>query len=213
MRQGQRLLLPLSIPRTRCIHIRSARYPIRQWQGGTCQYNGFGNAKTPTLVHEQPQQSHGRSFSDKAKAKTSSSTAKISTNKGPKKNKAKSSKTADGKKSRSDKDMDLMIRCLDAPMRKEPPISAEEQERRRQIVRRYTMGLFNEHNEREHDLACKIKIKLHAVKMLPNGSTWKAEALNDKSGDMPPEYVHIPFWTPPIPDFDMSKYEEYFDEK
>jgi len=127
------------------------------------------------------------------------------------KKKKKGGQSEEAQKSQEQKDIDNIIKCLDAPMRMEPPITAEEQERRRQIVRNYTIGRFEEHNEREHDLSCKIKMKLHAIKMLPNNTKLKKEALNEDGGDDPPYGKGFPMWTPPIPGFNPSDYDDFME--
>lgn len=97
--------------------------------------------------------------------------------------------------------------ALDAPVTKPPPASAEEMERRYQVGRNYVIGNFERHNEMEHDLACKIKLKNHAIKMLPKGTHLRQAALEvDDVG--PPAWRHIPVWTPPIPGFDPDEFLE-----
>lgn len=103
------------------------------------------------------------------------------------------------------RDLDMVLRSLDAPMRKPPEISPEEQERRKEIGRNYVIGCFNEHNERNHDLSCKIKMKQHAVSMLPKRSKIKEEALKI-SDEMPPTWRKVPTWTPPIENFDPEMF-------
>jgi len=99
----------------------------------------------------------------------------------------------------------VILAALDAPMRKESVISEEEKQRRAEIARNYTIGRFRQHNELDHDLTCKIKMKLHAVNMLPKNSKLREEALKvDDSG--PPLWRNLPVWTPPIPGFDASQF-------
>jgi hypothetical protein len=99
-----------------------------------------------------------------------------------------------------DKNLELILDSLDAPVKQEPkPIPAEEMARRYEIGRNYVIGMFRDHNEIHHDLACKIQMKQHAVKMLPRNYL-KDEAMKiDNSG--PPVWRHIAEWTPPIPNF------------
>jgi Mitochondrial ribosomal protein L28 len=118
--------------------------------------------------------------------------------------KKKEKKSGDTESQRS-KELSVIMAALDAPVRKEPPISEEEKARRFVIGRNYTIGRFRFHNETEHDLTCKIRMKQHAIKMLPRGSTLKEEALKI-SEEMPPAWRPIPVWTPPIPGFDPSLY-------
>lgn len=91
---------------------------------------------------------------------------------------------------------------------KPPPASPEEMARRAEIGRNYVIGKFKRHNKLQHDLACKIKMKNHAIRMLPRDTMWKEEALKvDVTGEgMVPKWRRIPVDTPPIPDFDISKF-------
>ena len=147
-----------------------------------------------------------RCFSDKA-----------STSDGPKQKQSKvkrKEKKAGGKNTESQrsKELSTIMAALDAPERKEPPVSDEEKARRYTIGRNYTIGRFRLHNENEHDLACKIRLKQHAIQMLPRDSKLKEEALKI-SDEMPPLWRPIPVWTPPIPGFDPSMYIVKDDDK
>lgn len=104
-----------------------------------------------------------------------------------------------------DKNLELILASLNAPVRTEPEISQEEKTRRYDIGRNYVIGRFQQHNELHHDLTCKIHLKRHAVKMLPRNSKVKEEAMKiDNSG--PPPWRHIARWTPPIPGFDPTPF-------
>lgn len=116
--------------------------------------------------------------------------------------KDKKPKGSDGSRS---KEFELVVACLDAPMKQEPSITEEEKIRRYNIGRNYVIGRFREHNKIDHDITCKIKMKQHAIKMLPKNSKIREEALKI-SNEMPPPWRNIPVWTPPIPDFDPSKF-------
>lgn len=105
--------------------------------------------------------------------------------------------------SSSDKVYKTLVACLDAPGRKAPRASDEEMARRAEIGRQYVIGNFEQHNELNHDISCKIKMKIFAVKMLPRGSMWKEEALK-VTREGPPLYRKIPVLTPPIPGFNIS---------
>ena len=106
-----------------------------------------------------------------------------------------------------DKTLDLVLKALDAPKRVEPPISDEEKKRRHEIGRNYVVGKFKEHNAMMHDLACKIQLKKHAVKMLPKQSKLKEEALKiDAEG--PPPWRSFAAWTPPIPGFNPDVFND-----
>jgi hypothetical protein len=111
-----------------------------------------------------------------------------------------------------DKALDVMIRCLDTPARKAPRASDEEMARRAELGRQYVIGKFRQHNELEHDVACKIKMKMFALKMLPRDTAWKTEALKT-DGEGPPMWRPIPAHTPPNPDYrpeDLISEEESF---
>jgi len=127
-------------------------------------------------------------------------------------NKTKHDKKESNVKSQYQKDLDNIIAALDAPIRYEPPITVEEQERRRQIVRNFCIGNFQRHNEMEHDLSCKMKVKLHAIRMLPQQSKLKKAALDTDVGDEPPNWKGFPVWTPPIPGYNPMDYEEYMQD-
>mmetsp|Transcript_28404 Transcript_28404/g.60523 ORF Transcript_28404/g.60523 Transcript_28404/m.60523 type:complete len:204 (-) Transcript_28404:329-940(-) len=130
------------------------------------------------------------------------------------------------KESQANRITDLLIKSYDSPYRKPPEASEEEVERRCQVGRNYVIGSFKRHNELNHDLAVKIRMKQHALKMLPgeghlgdesvNGESaygrWKSEALklNDMWG--PPDHRHVPMYTPPIEGFDPNLYMDKEEE-
>lgn len=117
-----------------------------------------------------------------------------------------------------DRALDIILRALDAPILKESPKPDEEEMARRyEIGRNYVKGMFERHNEMNHDLACKIKMKNFAIKMLPRNSKLKEEALKVNDGDMdsddasssslgPPLWRPIMADTPPIPGFDPTPF-------
>ena len=103
------------------------------------------------------------------------------------------------------KDLQIILASLDAKVTKPPPADEEEMERRNKILKNYTIGRFKQHNEENHDLACKLRMKKHAMKMLPKDSKIKEKALEiDNSG--PPRWRKIPAWTPPIPGFNPKDF-------
>lgn len=116
--------------------------------------------------------------------------------------KDKKAKGGDGQRNR---ELELIMAALDAPMKKEPPISEEEKARRYNIGRNYVIGRMRQHNALNHDLTCKIKMKLHAIDMLPRNSRIKEEALKI-SDEMPPAWRKFPSWTPPIPGYEPEEY-------
>jgi hypothetical protein len=119
-----------------------------------------------------------------------------------------------------EKDLRVMMASLDAPKGTEPnlPLSEEEKSRRRDIGRRYVIGRFEQHNEIDHDLTCKLYMKNHAVKMLPRGNDrenklrYEAMRIDDSTdgtgsgAEYPPLWRHIAMWTPPIKGFDPTKF-------
>lgn len=118
------------------------------------------------------------------------------------KKKEKKSKDSDHSRPR---DLEIILSALDAPVTKPPPADEEELARRERIRKAYTIGKFKQHNKENHDLTCKLKMKQHALKMLPRDSKLKEKALEvDSVG--PPRWRRIPAWTPPIPGFDPNRF-------
>lgn len=114
-----------------------------------------------------------------------------------------SAKKAEGGR---DRHLDVILRALDAPVLKPPPASEEEMQRRHDIGKAYNIGTWEQHNAIHHDLNCKLRLKNHAIDMLPKDSMWKEEALKIDYFDGPPYWRGIPTWTPPIPGFDPSEF-------
>ncbi len=118
-------------------------------------------------------------------------------------------------KSKKDRMTQILIDVIDAKPRPPPKHSPEEAQRRYNIGRNYVIGNFKRHNELHHDLACKIKLKNHAIALLPKKDDEKFGYLKQRalevdisSEAMPPYYRPIPVDTPPIPDFDPSIFLE-----
>eukprot|EP00537_Pseudo-nitzschia_pungens_P014566 CAMPEP_0172384850 /NCGR_PEP_ID=MMETSP1061-20121228/2568_1 /TAXON_ID=37318 /ORGANISM="Pseudo-nitzschia pungens, Strain cf. pungens" /LENGTH=177 /DNA_ID=CAMNT_0013113631 /DNA_START=149 /DNA_END=682 /DNA_ORIENTATION=+ len=103
------------------------------------------------------------------------------------------------------RDLELLLAFLDAPKIKPPPADEEETARRELVKKNYTAGKFKQHNEENHDIACKLKLKKHAIGMLPKRTALKDKALEVDS-EYPPRWRTIPAWTPPIPGFNPSDY-------
>jgi hypothetical protein len=100
-----------------------------------------------------------------------------------------------------DKPLEIILRSLDAPKKKEPPISEEERQRRHEIGRNYVIGRFEAHNELNHDLACKLAMKRHAIHMLPRNSKLREEALKQnykRSEVLPPMDRPVPTEDGPV---------------
>jgi hypothetical protein len=110
-----------------------------------------------------------------------------------------------------DRNLDLILRALDAPITEPPKPDEEEARRNYEIGRNYVIGMFEQHNAHNHDLACKIKLKEFAIKMLPRDSKLKEEALKEDSSS-PPLWRPIPNYTPPIPGFDPSVFANLDDD-
>lgn len=170
------------------------RCRCRQGHLTTLSLSDFKNtsvAATPVVV---------RFFSDKKKATKDDDGPKVKQVKVKKKEKPR--KDDDNVRS---KELNIMLAALDAPIRKEPPISEEEKARRYEVGRNYNIGRFRFHNEIQQDLAQKINLKKHAIKMLPRNSRIREEALKE-SDETPQPWRKVPTWTPPIPGFNPSKY-------
>jgi hypothetical protein len=174
--------------------------------------------------------------------KTASEEPKISQKKVSKEKKGPSASKLEKADSAEKRMLDIMIRAHDATPLELPPATSEEMERRYNIGRNYVIGCFKKHNELNHDLAVKIRMKRYAIKMLPRegidlgdaatttttttavgGTTsgqssrsmygrWKEEALKINYNFGPPEHRHIPMYTPPIEGFDVNQYMNRDDE-
>ena len=114
---------------------------------------------------------------------------------------------------KGDRLTNILIRAIDAKPRTPPKPSKEEAEKRQKIARAYTIGSFKQHNEMQHDLACKLRMKNHAIDMLPKYDDEKLGYLKEAAMTvsiekefMPPYHRPIAVDTPPIPDFDPSKF-------
>merc|ERR1712238_437539 len=140
---------------------------------------------------------HLRSFSDAPRTKQ----LKV-------KKKAKRSLEAESSSGIRDRLTDVMIRAIDAKPRIPSVLSEDEKKRRYIIGRNHVIGGWQRHNENAHDLACKIRMKKHAIKLLPKSSWLKDEAITIDMSEsaLPPIYRPIPVDTPPIPGFDPSEH-------
>jgi hypothetical protein len=126
--------------------------------------------------------------------------------------KKKDKRTGKQAGSAKEKSLEVVLAALDAPIRKEPPLSPEEKARRYEIGRQYNIGRMREHNKTDHDLTCKIYMKKHAITMLPPHSKIKEAALMENDV-MPPVWRNIPVWTAPIPGFNPAKYKQKRDDE
>ena len=159
----------------------------------------------PLQQQQQQQQQQIRSMMSDAADGPKQRTSKV------KKKEKKSSDSGGGGGGRS-RDVEILLACLDAPKKKLPPTTefTDQQksllERREEILKNYTVGKFKQHNEENHDIACKLKMKQHALRMLPKNSTLKEKALEVDEKSFPPRWRKIPAWTPPIPNFNPSEF-------
>ena len=70
----------------------------------------------------------------------------------------------------TDRLQSILVQAIDAKPQIPPKPSPEEAARRYKVGRQYVIGKFQKHNEIRHDLACKLKLKNWAIKMLPKAS-------------------------------------------
>jgi hypothetical protein len=180
-------------------------------------------------------------FSAPPKTKPKSSEEpKVKQQKGGNKTKTPSGSQVAAKEAQSAKMQRLLVAALDAPYLGPPPVSEEEMAERYRIGRNYVIGCWEEHNERNHDLAVKIRMKKNAIKMLPKEGQvgdrlidsnntegveetpgekvsvygqWREKALKIDDWNAPPGWRPIPVYTPPIPGFDIEEYINTDDEK
>lgn len=150
-----------------------------------------------------------RSFSSKQGAEPE---AKKKQPKVKKKKKSSSANSGQGETGGRNKQLDLILASLDAPMKVEGDIPDEEKQRRYEIGRNYVIGRFRQHNEIDHDLTCKLHMKRHAINMLPKRTKLREEALKIEMEPTPPLWRRMPVWTPPIPGFDPKKFVEKDDD-
>ena len=105
------------------------------------------------------------------------------------------------------RDLELLLAFLDAPrVKPPPPADGAEADRRETVRKNHVAGKFRQHNEENHDISCKLRMKRHAVAMLPKGTALREKALSVDDGEYPPRWRTIPAWTPPIPGFNPSDY-------
>lgn len=187
-----------------------------------CQRHQAAFTKTASIISVRAISNTKSLYHAMPETKKSSDEPKVAQKKVKTKEKgASASKLAD-KEAKANRLVDLMTKAYDAPYTQPPKVSAEEMAKRAEIGRNYVIGSFKRHNELMHDLAVKIRMKKHAMKLLPRegeiGDTpiegtkksvygkWRSAAfkLNDRWG--PPDWRPIPMLTPPIEGFDASLY-------
>lgn len=151
-------------------------------------------------------QQHQQSFLSGRVA--SSVSSRYFSDEGPKRriSKVKRKEKKSGGETGRSRDLELLLAFLDAPKFKPPPADEEETARRELVQKNYTVGKFKQHNEENHDIACKLKLKKHAISMLPKRSALKEKALEVDDKEYPPRWRIIPAWTPPIPGFNPADY-------
>lgn len=159
-----------------------------------------GSTQQPQNFHHQQRRHFAKGGDDDLAMKKQSPAAK----------KKKSAAASDGPSEEAlagNKTYKMLVASLDARVTKPPPASDEEMERRKLVGKNYVVGKFEQHNALEHDLSCKIRLKNHAIKMMPKHSLIRNAAMEiDDEG--PPKWRHIPVWTPPIPGFDSDDFRE-----
>lgn len=158
---------------------------------------------------------------------TSSEDPKTAQKKVMKEKKGPSKSNEASKEAAKNRISSLIVKALDAPWGKAPTASEEEMERRYNVGRDYVIGSFERHNEFNHDLAVKIRMKRHAMAMLPKEGDIGDDEIDGRSvygmyreeaykinGGMwgPPKHRLIPMHTPPIEGFDPSVYMDQDDE-
>eukprot|EP00580_Thalassiosira_gravida_P006797 CAMPEP_0201643424 /NCGR_PEP_ID=MMETSP0493-20130528/28163_1 /ASSEMBLY_ACC=CAM_ASM_000838 /TAXON_ID=420259 /ORGANISM="Thalassiosira gravida, Strain GMp14c1" /LENGTH=219 /DNA_ID=CAMNT_0048117839 /DNA_START=113 /DNA_END=772 /DNA_ORIENTATION=+ len=160
---------------------------------------------------------------------TSSEDPKTAQKKVMKEKKGPSKSNEASKEAAKNRISSLIVKALDAPWGKAPTASEEEMERRYNVGREYVIGSFKQHNEFNHDFAVKIRMKRHAMAMLPKEGDVGDSKLEDGgksvygmyreeaykiNGDMwgPPKHRLIPMHTPPIEGFDPSVYMDQENE-
>lgn len=108
----------------------------------------------------------------------------------------------------------ILLRAADSRPRPRPKLLPKEIARNSEIGRQYVIGKFQLHNAIRHDLACKMRLKEHAIRMMPQISDemgYLREAalkIDTTEESMPPLHRSIPLDTPPIEDFDPSNFIE-----
>ena len=163
-------------------------------------------------------------------AKASSEEPKVAQKKVKTKEKGASASKMAAKEAKTNRLVDLMTKAYDTPITAPPKVSEEEMAIRATIGRNYVIGCFQRHNEHNHDLAVKIRMKKHAMKLLPKegeiGDTpiegskknktvygkWREAAFKVNHNWGPPDSRPIPLLTPPIEGFDASLYMDAEDE-
>jgi len=112
-----------------------------------------------------------------------------------------------------DKLTNLLIKAIDAKPTPRPKFSPEEYAKHYEIGRNYVIGSFKVHNETNHDLACKIRLKNHAIKMIPRSTDEELAYLRENAllievddNSLPPVHRSIPLDTPPVEGYDPSAF-------
>lgn len=115
---------------------------------------------------------------------------------------------------KGDRITNILTKAIDSKPRPRPALSPEELTTNHEIGRNYVIGRFKVHNEIHHDLACKIRLKEHAIRMMPRNTDdlaylrTKALEIDGSIATMPPLYRSIPLDTPPIAGFNPAQFLE-----
>lgn len=108
--------------------------------------------------------------------KTSSETAQKKVIKTKEKSGSASKMAA--KEAKTNRLINLMTKACDAPITPPPKVSDKEMAIRAMIGRNCVIGSFKRHDENNHDLAVKMRMKKHAMKLSPK---------EGETGDTPTE--------------------------
>lgn len=113
---------------------------------------------------------------------------------------------------KGDRLTNILIRAVNSRPRPRPKFTPEEYAKHYEYGRNYVIGRFQMHNEINHDLACKIRLKEHTIRMMPRKDDKlgylreKALEVDDSDESMPPMYRPIPVDTPPVEGYDVSQF-------
>lgn len=119
---------------------------------------------------------------------------------------------SDSGEEKGDRLTNILIRAINSRPRPRPKFTPEEYAKHYEYGRNYVIGRFQVHNEINHDLACKIRLKEHAIRMMPRRDDKlgylreKALEVDDDEDSMPPMYRPIPLDTPPVEGYDVSQF-------
>jgi len=94
---------------------------------------------------------------------------------------------------------------IDSLPRPHPGFTPEEKEDHARIYKAYNLERRVMHDDEQHDLSVKMRMKIEALKHI--GGQWGVEAKKVEVGNYPPLWRKMMTVTPPIEGFDVRKYE------